>query len=336
MPRRPGPWKGWHEEIFADACSVLLLGPAAATATTEMLRTSDASMLAEGDAYPSTFIRQQLMDELLSAGRLPRDARMPAFQPDGLDDFDLDPEHEHLRTQAKTRAGEAKRVAAKLMRLMLGDHAALPELCGWEASRYVAGTAPKGQVEYWRDGCCARTGWRLWPRPSRTPRARPWRAASPRGRRFLETTTRPGAPRRAASWPRACANCCHCAGQPGKREGLGPPRSTCEAGDALTGGVVRRGGRGRSANGGAMSAADNQKLPYQENDNPPAWWRAAIDAMQWTPTEVDGMVLWYEKKGACPRCPTTVRHPGVAGGRGMRGPGSGRGYRRVRLLPVQR
>lgn len=35
----PESWRGWHEEIFADACSVLLLGPAAATVMVEMLRT---------------------------------------------------------------------------------------------------------------------------------------------------------------------------------------------------------------------------------------------------------------------------------------------------------
>jgi hypothetical protein len=51
-----------------------------------------------------------------------------------------------------------------------------------------------------------------------------------------------------------------------------------------------------------VSSDDNQKLPYQANDSPPAWWRAAIDAMPWTTTEADGMLLWYQKDGACPRC----------------------------------
>lgn len=51
-----------------------------------------------------------------------------------------------------------------------------------------------------------------------------------------------------------------------------------------------------------MSSPDNQKVPYQADDNPPAWWRAAIDALPWTPKKADGVVLWYQKEGACPRC----------------------------------
>jgi hypothetical protein len=143
----PGSWKGWHEEIFADACSVLLLGPAAATATTEMLRTSDASMLAEDNAYPSTLIRQQLMDELLSAAGCPREARVPDFRPDDLDAVTLRPADEHLRTRAKTRAGAVQPVVRELTRQVMDLDASLPELCGWQASRY----APEGGVRYWRD-----------------------------------------------------------------------------------------------------------------------------------------------------------------------------------------
>jgi hypothetical protein len=147
----PGSWKRWHEEIFADACSVLLLGPAAATATIEMLRTSDASMLAEElaeeRAYPSTFVRQRLMDELLSVAGSPSEARVPDFRPDDLDDYNLDPAKEHLRARAKARSNEARRVAAELNSRMAGAPGSLPELCGWEASRY----ALEGEVQYWRD-----------------------------------------------------------------------------------------------------------------------------------------------------------------------------------------
>jgi hypothetical protein len=143
----PGSWKGWHEEIFADACSVLLLGPSAATATTEMLRTSDSSMLAEGSVYPSTFIRQQLMDELLVAAGSPGEARVPAFRPDDVDDLDLDPANEARRARAKTRARAVERVAADLNRRMPGAPGSLPELCGWKASRYAA----DGAVKYWCD-----------------------------------------------------------------------------------------------------------------------------------------------------------------------------------------
>jgi len=51
-----------------------------------------------------------------------------------------------------------------------------------------------------------------------------------------------------------------------------------------------------------VSSPDNQKVPYQANDNPPAWWRDAIDAMEWVPTKSEDVVLWYQKEGPCPRC----------------------------------
>jgi hypothetical protein len=231
----PGPWKGWQEEIFADACSVLLLGPAAAAATIEMLRTSDASMLAEDDAYPSTFTRQQLMDELLSAAGLPRDARVPAFQPDGLDDFDLDPAHEHLRARAETRAGEAKPVAAELNRLVLGAHASLPELCGWEASRYAAGADSKGQVEYWRDELLREDGVEpvaeTEPHTARTALAggvAAWQAIAANDDDGWRTEARG----RLAARMRKLLPLCR---PPGKRDGLGPPPlDVQQAGHALT------------------------------------------------------------------------------------------------------
>ena len=99
----PGHWRGWHEEIFADACSVLLLGPAAATATAEMLRTGDASMLAEDGVYPSAVVRQALMDAMLAVAGSPPGARVPPYRPDSLDDFELEPADEQLRARAQTR-----------------------------------------------------------------------------------------------------------------------------------------------------------------------------------------------------------------------------------------
>lgn len=51
-----------------------------------------------------------------------------------------------------------------------------------------------------------------------------------------------------------------------------------------------------------MSSPDDRKVPYEKNDHPPASWREAIDAMLWTAEQVDGVLLWYQKEGACPRC----------------------------------
>jgi hypothetical protein len=52
-----------------------------------------------------------------------------------------------------------------------------------------------------------------------------------------------------------------------------------------------------------VSTQSNQAVPYELNTDPaPALWRDVIDAMAWEPTEVDGTVLWYLKRGSCPHC----------------------------------
>jgi hypothetical protein len=52
-----------------------------------------------------------------------------------------------------------------------------------------------------------------------------------------------------------------------------------------------------------VSTPGDQTTPYEVNtDPPPALWRTPIDAIRWQPTEVDGTVLWYLKKGSCPHC----------------------------------
>jgi hypothetical protein len=143
----PTGWSGWHEEIFADACSVLLLGPAAGTVAAEMLRGSDASMLAEDGTYPSSVVRQQLMHEVLCYAGSPASARVPAYQPEGLDDLAVEDTDELMRIRVKTRISAAKPVVGELLSQSPGDHGSLPALCGWDASRY----APDGEVQYWRD-----------------------------------------------------------------------------------------------------------------------------------------------------------------------------------------
>jgi hypothetical protein len=140
-------WRGWHEEIFADACSVLWLGPAAAVATAEMLQTADALMLAEDDAYPSLVVRQHLMGQMLADAGCQFAASVPEFRPDRLAGLELDPSDEPLRTRAKTRLDAVNAVAGELMhRAMDGDHS-LPALCGWVPARYGEG----GAAAYWRD-----------------------------------------------------------------------------------------------------------------------------------------------------------------------------------------
>ncbi|MGD0704693.1 MAG: hypothetical protein ABSA02_32995 [Trebonia sp.] len=143
----PASWRGWHEEIFADACSVLWLGPSAAVATAEMLQTADALMLAEDDTYPSVVVRQRLMEQMLADAACQREASVPAFRPDSLADFELDPTDEPLRTRARTRLDVVKPVAGELMRRAMDGDTSLPALCDWAADRY----AGDGEVAFWRD-----------------------------------------------------------------------------------------------------------------------------------------------------------------------------------------
>jgi hypothetical protein len=143
----PGAWREWHREVFADACSVLLLGPAAAVATVEMLRTADASMLAEDENYPSAVVRQHLMRQVLSDAGCPDPAGVPGFRPDDLAGCELGPADEPLRTRAKTRLDAVEPVAAELLRRPLHGDKRLPALCDWQAGRY----AGDGEVAYWRD-----------------------------------------------------------------------------------------------------------------------------------------------------------------------------------------
>ena len=51
-----------------------------------------------------------------------------------------------------------------------------------------------------------------------------------------------------------------------------------------------------------MNVPDAQTTPYEPNEDPPRWWRDAIDGVAWQQTELDGTVLWYRKSAPCPRC----------------------------------
>jgi hypothetical protein len=142
----PGAWREWHEELFADACSVLLLGPAAATATAELLRSADATMLAEERRYPSACIRGLVMDAVLAAAGASGKRGVPEYRPDSPYAFRLDPAQEPLRNRAHGRRAAVAAVAKELVAQCIGKRA-LPALCGFDATRY----GEKGEVAYWRD-----------------------------------------------------------------------------------------------------------------------------------------------------------------------------------------
>jgi hypothetical protein len=150
----PGsPWPGWRAELLADACAVLMVGPAACVTTVQFLRRTDAAQLAESNDYPSLFVRRRVMHDLLAAVGCPAAGGVPAdddAQP--LEALQLDgvpgtvAAVEHLRARAGHRLKAVPAVTRAVAGLSLGG-VALPQLCGWEAGRF----APGGPAGHWCD-----------------------------------------------------------------------------------------------------------------------------------------------------------------------------------------
>jgi hypothetical protein len=46
----------------------------------------------------------------------------------------------------------------------------------------------------------------------------------------------------------------------------------------------------------------NEKCDWDPEEDPPAWWREAIDEVSWKEVRENGTVLWFEKTVDCPRC----------------------------------
>jgi hypothetical protein len=61
-------WMGWHEELFADAYSVLMIGPWASWALAELVWDTDRLMLDDTHPrYPAPLVRVQFMSEIAAA-----------------------------------------------------------------------------------------------------------------------------------------------------------------------------------------------------------------------------------------------------------------------------
>ena len=142
-----GPvWRGWHEELFADAYSVLLAGTAAAWATAELIETTPALMLASDDPrYPPPAVRAAVMAAVLAAAGLAPAAGVPPFEPPAP------AADEPAHAQAAAQLAAAGPVAAALVATPLPGGLTLPAVCGFDRARFAAG----GQVEWWRDAWLA-------------------------------------------------------------------------------------------------------------------------------------------------------------------------------------
>lgn len=145
--------RSWHEELFADAFSILSVGPAAAAATAEMLGTDESLMLTEDDAYPSTAIRELLMDRILLRCGNAAAERVPGYAAPDLAEYELPENKEELRTCARTHELALESVAQLLMSDLIGNNRALATLCGWQPERH----ATQGEVDRWRQTLSSNT-----------------------------------------------------------------------------------------------------------------------------------------------------------------------------------
>lgn len=85
---QPGQWEPWCRELFADACSVLLAGPAAIWAVRELeTRNPEAMRVSPSVTYPPPVIRLAMMNEVLAQAGLPGrlSAGPPPAEPDEHD-----------------------------------------------------------------------------------------------------------------------------------------------------------------------------------------------------------------------------------------------------------
>jgi hypothetical protein len=79
-------WEPWCRELFADACSVLLVGPAAIWAVAELeTRTEPELRKSQSGSYPPPLIRLAVMRAITAAARIPS-AGMPSAGPDAAAD----------------------------------------------------------------------------------------------------------------------------------------------------------------------------------------------------------------------------------------------------------
>jgi hypothetical protein len=140
-------WREWHEEVFADAFSVLMLGSAAAWTTMELVRGADSAQFAADERYPAPVVRSALMAHTLrSAGCRPR-ARDIAFQPEKSSRIRLEPDAEELRRSTDEHVALARHVASRLVEVPVAAGRSLPEVCGWVPARF----AERGELTWWRD-----------------------------------------------------------------------------------------------------------------------------------------------------------------------------------------
>jgi hypothetical protein len=141
----------WSKEIFADACSIATLGPAAVAAMVEMERDDDAAMLVPGGpAYPCAAVRLALMAAFAQAIGLDLGDALGGIDPAALVGLDAaarsEPQH-----KAAAHLAAVPAAAAALATLPLVGTRTLAQLCDLRAADF----APGGEAAAWAEALFA-------------------------------------------------------------------------------------------------------------------------------------------------------------------------------------
>ena len=160
-------WLPWCRELFADAFSVLLVGPAAIWAAAELeTRTPAGLRKSPSSSYPPPLVRLAVLRAVAEQAGLPVQAQALADVADVADPVTQDDD------RLRPLLAAAARVAAALLGLESDSGRALRSLAGGTALAY----APGGSVPGWRAELLGRTSRSR--RGHWTPPGSAWPAAS--------------------------------------------------------------------------------------------------------------------------------------------------------------
>jgi hypothetical protein len=133
-------WGNWAREIFADTFSILVMGPWAVDAITEIERAAPAVMQRRRPTYPSPAVRLKLMAALAARLKLPK--------PVSLDGAEAEPATPAPGTREHLDAAIAERVAGALLEPLPSLGKPLAAIAGFQVRDFVG--PPEPAVVTWR------------------------------------------------------------------------------------------------------------------------------------------------------------------------------------------
>ena len=153
-PAEAARWRGWSRELFADACALLALGPAAIRVTVQLELGGEAALLDARGRYPAPAVRLALLAaEADLLGLDPRPALAGLGDPAVLvatDPAGTGPATDPLavrRERARADLAHVPEVAAALLEAPLGGLGPLPRLFRFKAADH----GPAGRYARWAD-----------------------------------------------------------------------------------------------------------------------------------------------------------------------------------------